>query len=262
MAALTTHVEQTGSGEPLILIHGVGLDLTTWDRQVAALATRYLVVRYDMLGHGRSTRPPGPYTLEMFVEQLRGLLASLSIARAHIAGFSMGGLVAQGFAAAYPDRVASLALVSTVAGRSREQRQGVLGRLREVEQRGLTAAVEAARQRWFSPDFVRAHPETVNALSRRLGANDPAAYLAAYRLFATADEQLFDCLPAISCPTLIITGELDAGSTPQMAALMQARIPHARAEVLPGIRHLLPIEAADVFNATLLSFLDGLSASG
>lgn len=72
-------------------------------------------------------------------------------------------------------------------------------------------------------------------------------------------EQLFDSLPAICCPTLIITGELDAGSTPQMAALLQARIPHARAEVLPGIRHLLPIEAAEDFNARLLGFLDGPS---
>lgn len=250
-----TYHEAAGAGAPLVLIHGVGLDLSMWDATAGVLSARYRVVRYDMLGHGRSLRPPGPYSLAMFAGQLRDLADALSLARLHIVGFSMGGMVAQAFAIAHPERVASLVVVSAVAARSYEQRRAVLGRAKLVEEGGMPAAIEAALQRWFTPDFARAHPQVVDHLRHVLESNDPAAYLAAYRVFATADEPLTAVLNRISCPALIITGEHDPGSTPAMAAFMGARIAGARTLIVPGVRHMLPIEAASIFTSAVLEFV-------
>jgi alpha-beta hydrolase superfamily lysophospholipase len=94
-----------GHGPPVVLIHGVGLNASIWEAQVAALAEHRQVVAYDMLGHGMSTDPPGVRKLGDFVDQLAVLLDALSMDRAALVGFSMGGLVARAFAAAYPERV-------------------------------------------------------------------------------------------------------------------------------------------------------------
>ncbi|UFJ40896.1 alpha/beta hydrolase [Brevibacillus humidisoli] len=248
-----THYTEAGNGAPVIFIHGVGLDGTIWKQQVEALSKAYRVICYDMIGHGQSACPAGPYTLAQFVKQLEDLYEELELDQAHVVGFSMGGLVAQGFAALHPEKVSTLTIVSSVAKRTEEQRRAVLARVREVEQRGHQATIEAAIQRWFSPAYMAKHPQVIESIRHRLRANHPDAYLAAYRVFAAADEELYQQLPLISCPAWIVTGELDRGSTPEMAELMAKRIPKAEVTVLPGIRHMLPIEAAERFNQLLIS---------
>ncbi|WP_134704375.1 alpha/beta fold hydrolase [Ammoniphilus sp. YIM 78166] len=251
----TTHYLEAGKGEPLILIHGVGLDSTIWAQQMEALSKEYRVISYDMMGHGLSASPPGPYHIHQFVKQLDHLLADLAIEKAHIVGFSMGGLVAQAFAAQVPEKVISLVIVSSVTNRTGEQRQAVLSRVQEVEQKGHLTTIDAAIQRWFTTDFMDEYPEVIQRIRHRLQSNQPDAYLAAYRVFATADEELYPQLPQILCPTLVVTGELDGGSTPEMARIMAEKIPHAQVKVLEGIRHMLPIEAVSQLNQILLDHL-------
>lgn len=251
-----THFVDVGEGDPVILIHGVGLDLTIWERQIECLSKQYRVISYDMVGHGQSARPPGPYTLSQFVKQLDDLLFDLSISKAHIVGFSMGGLVAQGFAVEHPEKAASIMIVSSVAHRTEEQRKGVLARVKEVEEHGHHTTIDAAIQRWFTPAFQAQHPEVIERIRHRLETNRADAYLAAYRVFATADEELFEKLRNIECPAFIITGELDQGSTPEMAGIMAEQIPNAEAIVFPGIRHMLPVEASDELNQILLARLE------
>lgn len=258
----STHFTESGNGAPVILIHGVGLDGTIWDQQAEVLSKNYRVICYDMIGHGQSACPPGPYTLAQFVKQLDDLFVDLNLQKAHVVGFSMGGLVAQGFAAQYPDKVATLTIISSVAKRNEEQRKGVLNRVKEVEEHGHRATIEAAIQRWFSPAYMSLHAEVIEHIRRRLETNHPDAYLAAYRVFATSDEELYDQLPHIVCPTQIITGELDRGSTPEMARLMAERIPQAEVIVFPKIRHMLPIEAAEPLNQILISALDQYEGEG
>ncbi|MGH6959278.1 MAG: alpha/beta fold hydrolase, partial [Dongiaceae bacterium] len=113
-----THYRRSGSGSPVVLVHGVGADLEMWEPVAERLAPLHDVVRYDMLGHGASAKPPGPYRLDDFVDQLRRLADGLGFERFVLAGFSMGGLVAQGFALAAPARVERLVLVNTVFDRS------------------------------------------------------------------------------------------------------------------------------------------------
>ena len=259
-AAGTTCHRAEGTGPPVVLIHGVGLDLGMWDAQAAALGSHYRVIRYDMIGHGGSAARAGALALEDFVAQLDGLCRDLGLDRVTLIGFSMGALVAQAYALAQPERVARLVVMSGVYDRDGPARAAVRERWQTASRLGPEALIEAALARWFSPEYQARNPATVAALRRRLESNDRHGFLAAYRLFAEADAALAGRLGAIACPTLVMTGELDPGSTPEMAQAMTAAIPKARLEVLPGARHLMPVEAAQAVSAALLRFLDGTAA--
>ncbi|HKF73926.1 MAG TPA: alpha/beta fold hydrolase [Stellaceae bacterium] len=237
-----THVRATGAGAPLLLIHGVGLDLEIWEPLVPLLQRRRRLIRYDMRGHGASAKPPGPYRLDNFVDQLDRLAAALELDRFDLAGFSMGGLVAEAFAARFPERVRRLALLHTVHDRNAAERTAVAQRLAQVEAGDLEGSIESAIARWLNTDFRKSHPEAVAAIERRMRSNDRAAYLASYRVFATADAEVLGVLDHVRCPTLVLTGEHDTGSTPAMAKALAARLRAATLAILPGLRHLALLE--------------------
>ena len=250
------HFEERGIGEALILIHGVGLDLTMWARQVEDLSKHFRVIVYDMVGHGGSVHPPGPYTLSQFVEQLAELVNYLKIERCHIVGFSMGGMVASAFALKYSDKIKTLTIMNAVAKRTEEQRKAIFKRVEEVKRKGPLATIEPAIQRWFNPDFLNAQKGLVRQIRKRLETNDPASYLASYTLFATVDEELWPQIQQISVPTQIITGELDKGSNPEMAEQMHEKIVNSEMMIVPNMRHMLPIEGFQMVNEAIRSFID------
>jgi len=159
-----TACDAAGSGPAVVLVHGVGGSRADWEHQVPALATRFRVVCYDMLGHGESIKPPGPYRMDQFVEQINRLLDSLAIERAALVGLSMGGLVARAYALAEPGRTAALVILSSVHARDEAQRAAVLARAERALREGPAANLEAAFERWFSPAFARAHPEALERM--------------------------------------------------------------------------------------------------
>ena len=110
-----------GSGPPLVLIHGVGSSLRSWDHVVDRLRDAYRVLRYDTLGHGNSEKPDGPYALDDYVSELLALLDAEGIERANIVGSSFGGMIAQAFAIAHQERVATVAFLSAVAALRRSK---------------------------------------------------------------------------------------------------------------------------------------------
>jgi len=254
------HAVAEGRGPHVTLIHGVGSTLASWDGVVAGLRDRFRILRYDLRGHGASGKPPGPYALDDFVEDLRALLRHDGARETRLVGFSFGGLIAQAFTLRHPAAVARLALISTVAGRTAEQRTAVRRRAEALAAGGPAATVDAAIERWFTPEFRATHPEAVARQVARVLANDPAAYAAAYRVFAETD--LLEALGAIRCPTLIVTGAHDTGSTPEMARRMHARIPGSRLVILPRYRHALLTEAADELASLLRGFLAGDAPAG
>jgi (E)-2-((N-methylformamido)methylene)succinate hydrolase len=237
-----THYRRSGAGAPVILIHGVGADLEMWEPVVARLAADHDVSRYDMQGHGASAKPPGPYHLDDFVDQLRRLADGLGLPRFALAGFSMGGLVAQAFALAEPARVERLVVLNTVFGRSAQERAAVESRVREVLNGGHEAGIAAALERWFTPGFRARRPEAIDAIRRRMESNDLPAYAAAYGLFATADQALAAQLGRIQAPTTVVTGAEDQRSTAAMAMAMAERLPRGRCLIIPGQRHMTPLE--------------------
>lgn len=250
------HYEEEGIGEALILIHGVGLDHTMWTRQVEDLSKHFRVIVYDMVGHGGSSHPPGPYTLPQFVEQLAELINSLKIDRCHIVGFSMGGMVASAFALKYSEKIKTLTIMNAVATRTEEQRKAILKRVEEVKRTGPMATIEPAIQRWFSPSFLNGQKQLVDQIRKRLETNDHASYSASYTLFATADEELWPRIQQIKVPTQIITGELDIGSNPEIAEQLHEKIVNSEMMIVPNMKHMLPIEGSHIVNEAIRSFIE------
>ena len=245
-----------GAGPPLVLIHGVGLDHTMWDPVVEVLAQQHQVLRYDLLGHGSSDDPPGPRRLNDFVVQLLDVLDFHQIEISDVVGLSLGGLVALMTAARHPNRVRRAVLVSTVFGRSESQLTGVRQRLELAENEGLEPVADLAIKRWFTPQWRASHPTETESVRQRLLTTDHVGYLKAYRLFTEADDLASASALDVEAPTLILAGERDSGSTPEMAVALADAIPGGEARIMPGVHHLAPIEEPDLFSNALLEFLN------
>lgn len=252
-AGVPIHFDVAGRGEHVTLVHGVGSSLESWDGIVPALGGRHRVLRYDLRGHGRSGKPAGPYALADFVEDLRALVDRDGARETRLVGFSFGGMIAQAFTLRHPEMVSRLVLISAVAGRTPAQRVALRERADALVSEGPGRTVDAAIERWFTPEFRTAHPEVVAQQRARVLANDVVGYPAAYRVFAETD--LLGELAGIRCPTLVVTGEHDTGSTPEMARLMHERIAGSRLVILPRFRHSLLLEAAAEVAELLRAFL-------
>lgn len=250
----------TGQGHPVVLIHGVGLNKEMWGGQIVGLSTDYRVIAYDMLGHGASPRPAPDTGLPGYAEQLLELLDHLGIEHATVIGFSMGGLVARAFALHYPQRLAGLVILNSVFNRTPEQRAGVIARTSQAAEHGPDANAGEALARWFSREYQAANPAQIAAIRQDLANNDPQGYLTTYKLFATQDMYRAEDLGSISVPTLVATGELDPGSTPDMARQLAMRIKGAEVAILPEQRHMMPVESPRLVNQVLLDFLDKSAA--
>lgn len=245
----------TGQGHPVVLIHGVGLNKEMWGGQIVGLAPHFQVIAYDMLGHGASPRPRSDTVLADYARQLKELLDHLQLPRATIIGFSMGGLVARAFALLYPESLEGLVILNSVFNRSAEQRAGVIERTQQAAEHGPDANAEAALTRWFSREYRAANPAQIAAIQKVLAGNDPQGYLTTYALFATQDMYRAEDLGSIRVPSLIATGELDPGSTPEMARELAERIPGAQLVILKEQRHMMPVESPRLVNRMLLDFL-------
>ncbi|MEE2980374.1 MAG: alpha/beta fold hydrolase [Pseudomonadota bacterium] len=250
-----THFQVGGEGPPLVLIHGVGLDLTLWAHFATAFESDFTVIRYDMLGHGLSAKPPGRRRLDDFVAQLHRLHEYLDVGPAAVAGFSMGGLIARSYVARHPDKVGRLVLMNTVFERNPAQRAAIQDRLDLVVREGTASTIDMAMTRWFSPGFLADHTEIEASLRHRLESNDAHGFLEAYRLYTDADGALSGDLESVACPTLVVTGSDDVGSTPAMAEAMAARVVDGRCLVFLGHRHMGLVEDPDPVIAALRDFL-------
>ena len=239
---------------PVVLIHGVGLDHTMWEG-LSPLLSPHQVVSYDMVNHGSALHHVGPCDLGLFVDQLGGVVASLGGGPVDVVGFSMGALVAQAFAASHDNLVRRLALLHAVFDRTPAERAAVVDRVNDVRNGGFASSIETALERWFSPSFRSGSPAAIAKVRSVLERNNELAYSYAYEVFATADEQLVSTASAISCPTLVMTGAEDPRSTPAMTAKLASLVANGRSLVLPGLRHMAPVEAPNLVAEHLRAFL-------
>ena len=249
-----TWVKSQGIGEPIILIHGVGLDQSMWKSQVIGLQNHYNIITYDLIGHGNSINLSGERSIEDFVDQLFRLMINLKIKCASILGFSMGGLISHKFTLRYPKMTKKLILMNTVFKRSSFQQQSILKRYQDAKNFGLKSQSDDAIKRWFSPKFIASHSKIVNEIKNCFESNDPNGYLKAYKVFSTFIESKREVL--ITCPTLILTGEFDRGSTPNMAHALGKTIIGSKVKILRNLSHMMPVEDPSQINFILKNFLE------
>jgi len=243
------------AGAPvLVLNNGILMNATgSWVFQTAALSRHYRLLQYDCRGQGQSDHPDGPYTMALHAADLAALLDMLGIDRAHVAGASYGGEVAQAFALAYPERVRSLLLMDTASELGPE--------LRATAENWLAAARRAdpdefynATVPWnFSPQFIREHEALLADARRRYALLDFPAVARLCECFLGVD--FTPRLNEITAPTCIIVGALDLLKGPAYAHMLKAAIPHAELHVLPGAGHASPWERPAEFNTVVLGFL-------
>lgn len=238
----------------VVLIHGLGLTHAVWDQMVPALAPRFCVLTYDMLGHGQTPWQPNP-DLAALAAQLARLLDHLGCTRAALVGFSLGGMIARRFAQDYPTRTQALGILHSAHRRTAQAQAAILARVLQAQSEGPSATVEAALQRWFTDDFRTQNPALMDKVRGWVLGNNPATYPDYYRILATGIDEIVAPAPPINCPTLVMTGDEDHGNGPEMTFAIAAEIVGAQTLILPGLRHMALMQAPALTNAPLLAFL-------
>ena len=249
------HVVRCGpeEAEVVVLVHAIGLDLTYWDAQIAALSRNHAVVAYDLLGHGQSSKPEAGYQIGDMAEDLAAVVAWASRKPVHLVGVSLGGMIAQTFALEHLEAVRSLTLIDTVATLGAEARDAIAQRSRLTREGGMEAIVQPTIDRWFTPEFVARRPDVVGRVRTTLLANDREVHASIWDAIAKID--LADRLPAISCPVLVLVGERDPTTPIAASRLIADRIRGSRLHLLPGVSHMSPLEGSEQVNQLLCSFV-------
>lgn len=257
-----TYYERKGGGPPLIFIHAAVLDAGQWKRQVEALRDEYTTIVYDVRGHGRTGGSAEPsYTIERFAEDLDALITALDVDRPVLCGLSMGGLIAQTYAAAHPDRIAGLILADTFTPRILTRGEWFLRRV------VLTAVVPPVRlvgyervervNVWISERFfsgIGGDYDEITRLredGRRMKTDEFAKVIHALTTF---HETSID-LSAITVPTLVLYGEHELPFIKRHVAELTAHLPNVAVEVVPGAGHASNLDAPERFTRVVQEFL-------
>ncbi|MCX5195374.1 alpha/beta fold hydrolase [Streptomyces sp. NBC_00249] len=242
--------ERNGTGSPVVLLHGAGMDSRLWDGVVAELARHHDVIRYDARGLGRSTPPGEPFS---DVEDLRAVLDHFGLRRASLVGLSMGGETALDFALAHPERVTALALVgASVSGHvwPRSPELSAYATARRERQTATLAELElsiwAAMGR-TAPGGGLIETMVASNAERRVVSEEHCVVPPA----RDAEPHLAD----IAAPTLVIHGDHDHPEIAVIAERLAADIPGARAETIPDADHYLPLRTPGRLTELLLSHL-------
>ncbi|MEA2907771.1 MAG: 3-oxoadipate enol-lactonase [Alphaproteobacteria bacterium] len=236
--AFTLHGDDGGTDRRVVLVHSLAMDRYFWLPLVDHLDASILV--YDCRGHGLSDKPAGPYTVELFADDLADLLDHVGWESALVAGASMGGCIALAFAVRYPMRASALGLVDTTAWYGADAPKLWAERAEKAAQEGLGSLVGFQTTRWFSDKFRADQPDVVKDCVDVFMRNDVPAYAATCAMLGGADQRA--ALPRLTMPTAVIVGEEDYATPVAMAEALHRGIPGSTLNVLRGGRHLTPIE--------------------
>lgn len=245
--------EIAGEGPWVTLSHSLACNLHMWDEQMAALTKQYKVLRFDTRGHGQSSAPPGPYTLEQMADDVKGLLDALGIQQTHWVGLSMGGMIGETFALKYPDVFRSMVLADTTSRRPPDADKMWGDRITVAQTRGMGALVESTLARWFTEPYRNARKDVMARIANDIRNTPVAGFSGCCQAIAKID--LMDRLKEIKCPALIMVGDQDHGTPPEMARQIHENLPGSELRIIASAAHISNIEQAAVFNQALLGFL-------
>lgn len=245
-----------GEGPAVVLTHGLGGDIGSWETTAAALRDRYTVLRWDVRGFGQSDKPLHALGPKFWAADLDALLDKLGIAQAVVAGISMGGVVSQRFAIDFPQRTQALILLSTSSEVGPKARAQWEERAANVDREGMAASQGATLS--FSEEYERQHAlEVADAFDDVRQRNDPQAYAAACR--AVGDYNFTPELSSIRCPTLVLQGLQDRLTPPGGSVIISRNIPDARLEMIDHCGHAIPTEQFDEMLHLIEDFLGALA---
>ena len=242
------------TAEPLVLIHGVGMQSAAWGPQIATLQANYRVYAVDMPGHGESSKLSSSNELARmpeYIEWLDAVLDCLELDQVNLAGHSMGAVISATYASTHPQRVKRVALVNCIYDRPAASTTAVQARAAEIRTGKMD--LETPLKRWFRdiPEEQRLAQQVGNWLA----GVDMQGYGTAYTAFAHSDDTYADKLKDITCPLLAITGDGDPNSTDAMSIAIAEQTKNGEAVVIKDHRHMINITAPERVNAELTRWL-------
>lgn len=249
-AEINYHTFGDAAKPALVFSNSLGTNFKMWQPQIDHFQQDFFVICYDTRGHGASSAPQGPYTLDQLGQDVVNLLDHLNIEKAAFCGISMGGLTGQWLAINKPERFSHVVVCNTAAKIGQEQ--AWQDRAALVREQGLTPIASTAAGRWFTEPFIQSNAATVATLSNDLGAGSPEGYASCCEALAKADvrEQLKD----IQVPVLIVAGQQDPVTTVADGEFMQQRI--ANSELFEiNASHISNIEQPEAFNQAVQAFI-------
>jgi len=249
---VSLHYELSGAanGEPLVLINSLGSNLRMWDKVLPQFEARFRVVRFDTRGHGASSVPPAPYTIEQLGGDVLFLMDRFGVERANICGISLGGLVGLWMGVCAPGRVRRLVLANTAARVGTRERWEE--RAAAVRTSGMAPLATATVERWFTPTYRGTHSAEMETFRAMISATNPEGYASCCEVLRDAD--LRGEIASIEAPCLVISGTHDAAIPPEEGRRLQAALRNSAYLELDA-SHLSAWEQSEKFAAAVFAFL-------
>jgi len=234
----------------LVFSNSLGTNFKMWQPQIDFFQQDFFVICYDTRGHGASSAPQGPYSIDQLGQDVVNLLDHLNIEKAAFCGISMGGLTGQWLAINRPERFNQVVVCNTAAKIGQEQAWNDRAAL--VREQGLAPIASTAASRWFTDPFIQSNAATVAELSNDLGAGSPEGYANCCEALAKADvrEQLKD----ITVPVLVVAGQQDPVTTVADGQYMVDRIANSQLFEI-NASHISNIEKPEAFNQAVQKFI-------
>lgn len=249
-------IDHAGEGEFVILMHGIGGNRTNWTEQVAALSEHFHVVAWDARGYGGSDDYEGELDFHDFAHDLARVLDHFGVEKAHVSGLSMGGRISQVFYSLYPERVKTLSLIATFAGfddfSEAEKQKFVDLRLTPLVEGGkeVSDIAPVVAKTLVGPHATEAqYQQLVESMSNL----HKESYIKTVRSTTMFDQN--EALESIRVPTLLVFGEDDSLTSPEIGQEMASKIRDCEYTVIPRAGHLINLEQPELFTERLLEFL-------
>lgn len=265
------YYEIYGSGEPLFLIMGLGMDINGWIFQVPEFSKHFKVIIFDNLGIGKTSAPPGPYSTKMMADDTAELMNILNIDKANILGISMGGMIAQELAINYPEKVKKLILACTYPEPDELARQimeqGIIqlagGAVKTIEEitpdmvsLDIRKIMDFMLPFSLSDTFIKQNRQIIDEMLKMVSENATVEGFLG-QVVATQKHNTTDRLNKIFSETLVIAGDKDILVAPENSKILAENIAGAKLVIIEGGTHGFNCEQKDEFNAEIIKFLKG-----
>ncbi len=240
-------------GDWVVMSNSLASNHTMWDAEAEVLAREYRVLRYDTRGHGDSGASGGPYSLDMLIADVTGLMDEVGIERAHYIGLSLGGMTGLGFALNAPERLKTLTVCDARADAPAAFRDGWDERIAVVREKGINSLVEPTIERWFTRAFRETKPPVLDKVRGMIRDTSVEGYIGCGR--AIQNLYYLPRLGQIKVPTLFVAGAQDLATPPDAMKAMHEAVPGSQYALVDPAGHLSNIENPDAFMRAVGGFL-------
>ena len=242
----------SGKGTPLFLIHGIGSNKDAWKELMIDLSNFFTVITYDLRGHGNSYVSKSDFKINDLIQDLENLRNHLKIKHGYFAGHSLGGMIAPIYSLKFPKRVLKIGMLSTVAGRTIEDKKKINNVINQMEKNGIKNSLEKLTNRWFTDRFIKNKNYLVKKRLLQVLNTDPKVFLNVFKIYANTE--MFSLLKKINHQTILITGENDLGCSPKHNIKMAKQIKDSQLVILPKLKHSILIESPEKVSKLMIDF--------